>query len=399
MDKSKKLQEIFNNDPLGLLETKTSVSPARNEEERLIASFQEIIDFYDKNNREPDPSNGVQEYTLYARLKFIKENPIKLEMLTLHDKFGLLQNSEKQINSLNEIFEDDEFGLLSDDSQGIFDLKNVQTPTTEDRVSADFIARRKPCKDFDRYEALFKEVQADLVNKKRTLNDFHERSLQEGHFYVSNGVLLLFEVANFEEKRPHVKGSSKDRRDGRTRVIFENGTESNMLFRSLYKALLINGKTVSENIDNEKEDLYKNFSDITEEDKEAGFIYILKSKSEKLEIKEIKHLYKIGFSKIPVEERVKNANQDPTFLMADVRIVMAYKCFNMNPQKLEQLLHNFFGNSCLNIDIFDQDGKRCTPREWFVAPLSVIEQAIHMIINGDIVSYKYDAERQEILDR
>ncbi|WP_047154984.1 GIY-YIG nuclease family protein [Aneurinibacillus tyrosinisolvens] len=71
----------------------------------------------------------------------------------------------------------------------------------------------------------------------------------------------------------------------------------------------------------------------------------------------------------------------------------------MNPQKLEQLLHNFFGNSCLNIDIFDKNGRRYTPREWFIVPLSVIEQAIHFILNGEIVDYTYDSQRQIIVGK
>ena len=85
--------------------------------------------------------------------------------------------------------------------------------------------------------------------------------------------------------------------------------------------------------------------------------------------------------------------------MADVHIVMAYKCYNMNPQKLEQLLHNFFGSSCLNIDIFDKNGTRHTPREWFIAPLDIIEQVIHMIISGEIVGYRYNSGAEEIVGR
>jgi hypothetical protein len=138
---------------------------------------------------------------------------------------------------------------------------------------------------------------------------------------------------------------------------------------------------------------------VTDEDKEAGFIYILKSKSTKREIKEIQNLYKIGYSTVAVEERIKNASQEPTYLMADVHIVMTYKCFNMNPQKLEQLLHNFFGKACLNIDVFDKEGNRHTPREWFIAPLDVIEQAAHLIVSGEIINYRYDSENEEIVIR
>ncbi len=163
--------------------------------------------------------------------------------------------------------------------------------------------------------------------------------------------------------------------------------------------LYTNGQVVSENEDKLNENFVDEFNNITAEDEEAGFIYIIKSKSANQEIQEIHNLFKIGYSKTTVEDRVKNAIQEPTYLMAEVRIVMAYKCYNMNPQKLEQLLHNFFGNSCLNIDVFDQEGNRHTPREWFIAPLAIIEQAIHYIISGDIIYYKYDSINEEIIER
>src|SRR5690606_23739743 len=100
-----------------------------------------------------------------------------------------------------------------------------------------------------------------------------------------------------------------------------------------------------------------------------------------------------------IESRVKNAEKEPTYLMAQVQIITAFQCYNMNTQKLEQLLHNFFGNSCLNIDVFDNKGMRHTPREWFIAPLAIIEQAIHMIVSGEIVQYKYDSDNERIVER
>jgi len=71
----------------------------------------------------------------------------------------------------------------------------------------------------------------------------------------------------------------------------------------------------------------------------------------------------------------------------------------MNTQKLELLLHTFFGASCLNIDIFDKDSKRFTPREWFIAPIDIIEQAIEFIINGEIVNVKYEPNTQIIVNK
>ena len=397
MDKDKQLQDIFENDPLGLLNIKPSTSSVRNEDERLVASFQEINDFYQKNNREPEQGSGVEEHKLYSRLKSLRENSTKIEMLKVHDKFGLLNYSENPINSLDDILNNDTLGLLDDDSEGLFDFKHVKKQ--DERASADFVARRKPCKDFDKYEYLFKMVQKDLASGKRRLVGFKQDNLRPGDFYVHNGVLLLLEHVDFEKEVQEFKSGSRVRKDGRTRIIFENGTESSMLYRSLYKALLDNGKAISENQDKVYQEFTEKFSTVNEGDIEFGYIYILKSKSNKQEIREIQHLYKIGFSETTVEDRIKNASQEPTYLMADVRIVVTYKCYNMNPQKLEQLLHNFFGNSCLNIDVFDNEGNRHTPREWFIAPLGIIDEAIRLILTGDIVKYRYDSISDIIVGR
>ena len=397
MDRNNILKNIFEDDPLGLLNVKPANSPVRNEDEMLVVSFLKINDFYEKNNREPEQGGGIQEHQLYARLKSLRENPSKIEILKSHDKFGLLNFEIKIIHSFEDIFNDDDLGILKDDSEGLFDFKHIER--FDERASADFVARRKPCKDFDKYEQQFKDVQKDLKNGKRRLITFKEENLRAGDFYVHNGILLYLEKVDDKKEVQDYKSGSRERKDGRTRVLFENGTESNLLFRSLYKALLINGKAISKNVADDNENILETFSNITEHDEEAGYIYILKSKSDKEEIREIHNLFKIGFSKTNVEDRIKNAIQEPTYLMADVRIVMTYKCYNMNPQKFEQLIHNFFGNSCLNIDVFDKEGNRYTPREWFIAPVGIIDQAIHLIISGDIVKFKYDSTNEEIIER
>ena len=393
----KKLQDIFDDDPFGLLNVRPSSSPSRNADERLVASFQEILDFYTQYSKEPKQGGDIQELQLYSRLKGIRENPEKVEMLLQYDKYGLLGQELKKVNSINDILGDDDFGLLNDDAEGLFDLKHVKSQ--EERASADFIARRKPCKEFIKYEPLFKDVQKELASKKRSLIRFKQDNLRAGDFYVHNGVLLYLESVDFEEGVEEFKSGSRLRKDGRTRVIFENGTESNMLYRSLYKSLLANGSAVSESKDKVYEEFVESFSMVNEEDVESGYVYILKSKSDKEELRVMKNLYKIGYSKTPVEERIKNASQEPTYLFADVRIVMVYKCYNMNPQKFEQLIHNFFGTACLNIDVFDKEGNRYTPREWFIAPLDIIEQVIMHIISGDIVKYRYDSAREQIVNR
>jgi hypothetical protein len=398
VDKNKKLQELLDNDPLGLLNVKPSNSPARNEDERLVASFHEINDFFEQYKRAPKPDNGIQEHQLYSRLKSIRNNSTKLEMLKIHDFYGLLSNESQEPVSIDDIIKNDPLGLLEDDTAGLFELKNIK-PTEKSRAETDFVARRKPCNEFSKYEQLFKNVQKDLKDGNRKLIEFKLGNLRQGAYYVHNGILFFVEKIEITKKEHYKPDGTRVREDGRTRCIFENGTESNMLKRSIEKLLYVNGQVVTENAGQTNDDFTEKFSNITAEDEEAGYIYILKSKSNKKEIKEIQNLYKIGFSKTNVEDRVKNAYQEPTYLMAGVRIVMAYKCYNMNPQKLEQLLHNFFGNSCLNIDVFDNDGNRHTPREWFIAPLAIIEQAIHYIISGDIIYYRYDSENEEITER
>jgi hypothetical protein len=390
-DKDKILDDIFSNDPFGLLNVKPKTSNVKSADERLSASFAEINEFVSKFNREPEASN-FSEFQLYARLKYIREDENKMLALESQDKYGLLNVEKKEINSIDDIFNDDLLGIFDDgEAQSLFEFKH--TPREIARAEADFVARRKPCKNFKDYEEMFKSVQADLTCGKRKLVKFHETQLNQGNFFVHNGIVLYL------EKVIDLEVDKFGKPDGRTKIIFENGTESSMKLRSLGKNLFINGKGITQRSDVEVEEFIENFSNITDEDKEAGYIYVLSSKSTDPKIREIRNLFKIGYSTTRVETRIKNAEKEPTYLMAPVQIEAEYKTFNMNTQKLEQLLHNFFGSSCLNIDIIDERGRRHMPQEWFIAPLEVIDRAIEMIISGEIIHYKYDKELELIILR
>ena len=397
-DKDKTLDDIFANDPFNMLDTKPKSSSVRNEDERLDSSFQEINDFVAEHKREPEPNtSNIYEFQLYSRLKGIRESGEKSIVLEPKDTYQLLKNKKKKIESVDDILNDDSFNILEGDTEELFNLKHI--PRNDDRAAADFVARRQPCEDFDKYESLFKEIQNDLASSRRRLVKFEQENLRMGEFYVHNGILLLLESVDFEEEVQEFKSGSRVRKDGRTRCIFENGTESNMLYRSLYKALLHNGKAITRNANEVNNEFSENFNNITKEDKKAGYIYILKSKSTDEQIALIDNLYKIGYTKIDVPKRIQDAELEPTFLMAPVSIVTVFKCYNLKPQKLEQLLHNFFGNSCLNIDVFDSRGKRFTPREWFIAPLEVIEQAVSLILSSEIINYRYDISKRAIVSR
>jgi len=375
-------EQILRDDPLGLLSVKPKQA-ATTTDERLLSSFQEINNFVKDNGREPKAGGNINEYQLYARLKAIRGNKEKIQALSSLDEYKLLQKEVKEIKSLKDVFEDDDLGIFESDENSIFNLKHIP----KERAEAEFVARRKPCKNFEEFEEKFIQCHKEIKNGERKLLPFHrDYEMEKGMFFVLKGMLVYLAEVGEKTKDEHGKW------DARLRAIFENGTESNLLLRSLGKELFKDGRRVTEL----RENALNNFYNITEEDEETGFIYVLKSLSDKPKIKSIKNLYKIGFSKTSPEERIKNASQDPTYLMAPVLIVTAFKCFNMNPQKLEQLLHTFFGSSCLNVDVFDNEGRRHIPREWFIAPLEIIEQAIHFILNGEIVHYRYDLEKEEI---
>jgi len=168
-----------------------------------------------------------------------------------------------------------------------------------------------------------------------------------------------------------------------------------MLLRSLGKGLYEDGYFVSEHEDRVLDTLHQ----ITSDDKQNGYIYILKSLSNEDVIATKKNLYKIEFSTRAVEIRIKNAVNDPTYLMAEVQILSSFEVYNINPHKLEQLIHKFFANSCLDVDIIDAKGKIHRPREWFILPLPCIEEAIGLIISGDILEYIYDSQSESIIKR
>ena len=396
MDKDSVLDDIFNNDPLGLLNVKAKTSNVKSADQRLSESFAEINDFYKDNSREPEPNtSNVTEYQLYSRLKNLREDVNKSEMLESEDIYNLLNVEPKEINSIDDILGDNFDDLLNTDDAGLFDFKH--TPKEYERAQADFVARRKKCKDFDKYEHLFKEVQSDLSNGKRQLIKFKYENLREGDYYVNNGILLYLKSVKLDRKIQKFKSGIHDRPDGRTEIIFENGTMSNMMFQSLYKALQVNGKVVTQNMDKVNEDFIENFSDINAEDEVSGYIYVLKSLATDSDISATKNLFKIGYSDISVSSRIKNAENEPTYLMAPVKEVAAWKCFNMNTQKFEQLIHNFFGNSCLNVTVRDNDGIPHNPKEWFIVPLGIIEQAVQLIISGEVIHYRYDNENKLII--
>ena len=394
----KSLDDIFNDDAFGLLDFKENKTIVKSDDDRLIDSFLEINDFFEKTGREPSDTS-VSEYGLYARLKNLRAEEKYKKIVKGFDKFNLLGEVQIEDISIDDILSDDTLGLLDTESDySIFNFNH--TPKAEDRAPTDFMAQRKPMSDseFEKYETMFRQVHKELKEGKRKLAEFNnaETNLIEGKFYLIDGIIAYLEVSNAEKLLKENKSGDRVRLEGRTITIFENGTKSNMLFRSLGKAILKNGKLITDTNEYSEDELFKNAGLVSEEDVKSGWIYILKSKSKNPEIAALKDLYKIGFSTSSVQKRIVNAKKETTYLFADVEIVASYKCYNLNTQNFESLLHRFFGKSCLNVDVYNDKKQRSNPREWFVVPLPIINEVIDLIISGGILNYNYDMESQKL---
>ncbi len=404
----KELQTILQDDPLGLLDVKPKANTGVSADDRLLAAFEEINTFFEKNGREPATSRDIQERKLYSRLQGLRDDPEKAVSLQTVDRFGLLAGitlpETKPIETVEDVL-DDPLGLLGNASaeqtiaDSILQLRHVSvTP----RASSDYVAKRKPCDpaEFATYEAEFKQVQRELATSKRKLLPFTDKGdqLVDGAYYVLDGILLKMVKVHFTSEEKTINGQ-RYRKDGRTYCVFENGTESYMLYRSLAKALYKNGYIVTDTQAETHARFATEFAGINTAGKQTGVIYVLRSLSRNPAICELPFLHKIGFSSQAVAQRLKNAAQEPTYLMADVEVVAEYQTYDLNPQKLELLLHTLFAEACLNLDILDANGQRHSPREWFVVPLSVINQAICLVMTEQVIHYQYDTVQQQLVFR
>lgn len=404
----KDLQTILQDDPLGLLDVKPKTNTGVSADERLVAAFEEINTFFAQHGREPAVSRDIQERKLFSRLQGLRNDPEKAVSLQTVDRFGLLAGivlpETKPIETLDDVL-DDPLGLLGNTSaeqtsaDSILQLRHISvTP----RASSEYVAKRKPCDlaEFLIYEVEFKQVQRELATGKRKLLPFTDKGdqLVDGAYYVLDGVLLKMVKVHFTSEEKTINGQ-RYRKDGRTYCVFENGTESNMLYRSLAKALYKDGYIVTDTEAQTHTRFAAGFAGVSETETKTGMIYILRSLSSNPAILELPYLHKIGFSSQAIDQRLKNAAQEPTYLMADVEVVAEYQTYDLNPQKLELLLHTLFAKACLNLDIFDGEGRRHSPREWFVVPLDIIDQAIRLLLTGQIVYYQYDATQQQLVFR
>ena len=282
---------------------------------------------------------------------------------------------------LDDILNDPLFSL-DETEQKLFDLSEPIKKGRSNKRKVDEIAQRKPCENFSEYAHLFAQVHQELHEGKRSLIRYKEDSIQEKGFFIADGIMGYIDqldVANRQIK-------DRVRKDGRSRVIYEDGTETNILFRTIGKNITRNGYIITELNDGHELDTLSGAS-ITDEDQSQGWIYILRSKSDDERIKSVKDLYKIGFTTTPVEQRIKNARNETTYLMADVEVISKYRVYNVDVHKLEGLIHDFFHVARFYVTINGAE-----PEEWFVVPLPVVDVMIKKIMDGSIIGYTYNPQ-------
>ena len=376
--------------------TKATTNSAR--EERIIAGFEDIQRFFEEHGHAPQHGEAKDIFErIYAvrldRLRSLEECHQLLEPL---DHQGLLKPPDDNAELSPEDLDDDALleALGGAEQEGsITDLKHVRS--TAERRAAEEIANRETCKDFDQFKPLFDLVKNELETGLRSTRPFVKSSgflkadIVKGSFYILGGQTAY--VADVGEVFKAPNGET----DARLRVIFSNGTESNLLRRSLQRALYNDdaGRRITEP---KAGPLFAGFEE--DEDQASGTIYVLRSKSDHPLVAEHRQLvHKIGITSGKVETRISNAKNDPTYLMDEVEIVATYELFNVNRTKLEKLIHRFFGEVQLNIEILDRFGKPVVPREWFLVPLAVIDEMVEKIVDGTITDFRYDETSAKIV--
>ena len=366
-------------------------------EQRIIAGFEEIERFVEQHGRLPEHGEDRDIYErLYAvRLDRLRNLEECRETLKDADTQGLLDSeSNGEAKALNEKEATDEelleaLGVEQNNSDDLTQLKHVRS--SQEKIAAEEIAQRTACKNFSLFKPLFGQVKKEIDSGKRKICRFESNpNIKKGDFFIIFGQMLYVSEVGEEFQKPNGK------MDRRLWVVYENATESNLLKHSLETALYKDDK--SRYITNPS--LGPLFSNLEEEDDQSvGFIYVLRSKSEHPFIAENrKVIHKIGITKGEVKQRIANAAKDPTYLLAEVEIVETYKVSNLNLNRLEKLMHKFFDQARLDLQLKDRFGFDVEPREWFFLPLPIIEEAIQKLIDGVLLKCRYDAEEGRIVE-
>ena len=361
-------------------------------EQRIITGFEEIQKFVEEKGRLPESGEDKDIFErLYAiRLERIRSLEESQALLATLDHQNLLDNTNPDEGGSSDDLDDDELlaqlGVEQENESSITNLRHVK-PRAEKRA-AEEIANRTPCENFDDFKRLFEELKEDLrTGHKQTVQfkkneGFTKASLKENQFIIIGGQFAYIAKVGEPLKAPNGEN------DARLRVIYSNQTESNILRRSLIRAMYKDDSSRFISVP----DTGPLFSGQgSADDHESGTIYVLRSHSTHPTIQEHRDVvHKIGVTGGEVKKRIANAINEPTYLMAEVEIIATYKLANINRVKLENLFQKFFGAARFDIEIKDRFGKLVRPKEWFLVPLFIIDEMVDKIKDGTITDYYYD---------
>lgn len=365
------------------------------EEERIIAGFEEIRRFVEQHGRLPQhgEGRGIFERLYAVRLDRLRALPECRALLAPMDSQGLLGDAAPTEDAADAA---DDLDALAAELAGasaesdITVLRHVRT--VAEKRAAEEIADRKPCEEFETFRPLFERVRQDLHTGLLQSQPItaKNRAIQAGDFFVLNGLTLyVAEVGKL------LKVTAQEK-DHRLRVIFSNGTESNLLLRSLQRAFY--DDPAARRLASPESGQLSFGGEFDADDVESGTIYVLRSRSDHPYVAAHRELiHKIGVTGGKVETRIANAEHEATYLLAQVEIVATYKLAGINRRRMEKLLHKLFAPARLDITLQDRFGHPVQPGEWFLVPLHTINEAVDRIRDGSITAYRYDPQVAQLI--
>ncbi|RYH70427.1 MAG: GIY-YIG nuclease family protein [Alcaligenaceae bacterium] len=353
-------------------------------EERVIAGFEEIQRFAEQNGRVPQhgEERAIFERLYAIRLDRLRTHPGCRELLEPMDYQRLLTATASSEEPLGI---DDLAAELAGiaDTGDITVLRHVRT--SAEKRAAEEIADRRPCEDYELFRPLFERVRTEVESGLRQAQPIaaNNRGIEVGDFFVLDGITVY--VA--EVGQP-LKTTAREV-DRRLRLIFSNGTESNLLLRSLQRAFY--DDSAARKLVSPKSGQLSFGGELEPDDVESGTIYVLRSLSDHpYVVRNRSILHKLGVTGGKVETRIANAESEATYLLAKVDVVATYRLAGINRTRMENLFHRLFASARMDITISDRFGRPVQPEEWFLVPLFVIDEAVERIRDGSITEYVYD---------
>lgn len=407
---------LLGEDPHNLLDVKAATASALATAQEI--NFEEINAFIDRKGRLPkESSENLHERRLARRLKTFQGRSEQLKLLKELDRYRLLDTmmvqpkaaeSEKNyetsrsaqpgpskpVTSLEDIFSTDAFSQLAAQDDELFSLKHVSKKQADEnpREQPDMVAQYYPCQDFHRFEQRFMDVHQKIQSGDAEIVPFsHGSQIRENDMFILEGVLCL--IAKVGQPRMTLEGKPSPR----LRVIYENGTESNHLLQSLAKRLYTSEN--SRRIIPDSDSIAEAFDHQAHGAKRSGQIYFVKTLRKDPQLKEIPNLIKIGYTEQNVEQRIKNAHRDRTFLLGPVEVIDTIECYGLNPERFERLIHAFLFRQKVSMTLTDRQGRAYQPDEWFSVPFETAYEVAQRIVDGSIVNYRMDNATNTIVPK